>query len=89
MILSKHAQIRSQQRCIAPLIVDLLMQFGARECDGRGGEICYFDHRSKRQIQSYVGVSFEKIRKQLDAYIVVANETVITIGLRYKRINRK
>jgi hypothetical protein len=34
-----HSEKRAQQRCIPPLIQDLLDKFGQRQYDGRGGLI--------------------------------------------------
>jgi len=87
MNMSQHAQKRSQQRGVPPLIVDLLLRFGSREHDRHGAEICYFDHQSKKRLHSYAGSLVEKISEQLDAYVVVAEGNVITVGKRFKRIN--
>ncbi len=84
--MSQHAKKRSQQRGVPPLIIDLLLQFGARESDGNGAEICYFDRGSKKRIQSYTGSLINKISEQLNAYAVVAGDTIITVGTRVKRI---
>ena len=67
-----HASIRSQQRGIPPLVVDLLLQFGCREHDHTGAEIVYFDRRSK---------------KRLESYAVLADGEIVTVGARFKRIN--
>jgi len=87
MAMSQHASKRSQQRGVPPLIVDLLIQFGAREFDGKGAEICFFDNRAKKRLKSYAGGLISKLSEQLDAYAVVSGEQVITVGNRHKRIN--
>lgn len=84
---SIHAQVRYQQRCVSPMIVDLLIEYGSRVHDGRGAEICYFDRKAKKRIQTYAGVLFDRLTEHLDAYAVVAGEKIITVGKRYKRIN--
>jgi hypothetical protein len=82
-----HTNTRAQQRGIPPLIIDLLLKFGVRERDGRGAEICYFDNKSKKKIQTYAGGLLGKLSEELNAYAVVEGETIITVGTRYKRIN--
>lgn len=42
-----HAKKRIQQRGVAPFILDLLTDFGARVPAGDGAEICYFDRNLK------------------------------------------
>ncbi len=82
-----HAAIRSQQRGIPPIVVDLLLEFGQREHDHHGAEILFFDRRSKKQIEAYTGGLFSKINEHLDSYAVVADGKIITVGTRFKRIN--
>ena len=82
-----HASVRSQQRGIPPLVVDLLLQFGRREYDHAGAEVVYFDRRSKKRIESYVGGLIGKLSEHLDSYAVVADGKIITVGTRLKRIN--
>jgi hypothetical protein len=82
-----HASIRCQQRGIPPLVVDLLLQFGRREHDHSGAEIVYFDHRSKKRIESYAGGLSSKLSEYLDSYAVVADGEIVTVGVRFKRIN--
>lgn len=85
--MSQHASKRAQQRGVPPLIIDLLIQFGAREYDGRGAEICFFDHRAKKRLQSYAGGLISNLSEQLNAYAVISGEEVITVGTRLKRVN--
>lgn len=88
MTATAHASARSQQRGIPPFVVDLLFQFGCREHDHAGAEILYFDRRAKKRIEGYVGGLIGKMSDHLDSYAVVSGETLITVGTRYKRINR-
>ena len=88
MRMSQHASKRSQQRGIPPLIVDLLLEFGTREHDGNGAEVCYFDRGAKRRLQSYAGGLIGKLSEDLDAYAIVSGDEVVTVGSRFKRINR-
>lgn len=86
MNMSQHANKRSQQRGVPPLIVDLLIQFGAREYDGKGAEIYFFDNKAKKRLKSYAGGLISKLSEQLDAYAVISEDKVITVGTRHKRI---
>ncbi|MFA5914683.1 MAG: hypothetical protein WC830_14110 [Burkholderiales bacterium] len=85
---TQHSQIRAQQRGIPPLIIDLLIQFGVREPAGDGTEAIYFDKRAKKQLQAYSGGLMGKLSDALDVYAIVIGDKVVTIGPRYKRINR-
>ena len=69
------------------MIVDMLVQFGARISAGEGAEICYFDRRAKKQVQAYAGGLFSRLNEQLDAYVIVAGQKVVTVGTRYKKLN--
>ena len=83
-----HSQIRAQQRGIPPLIIDLLMQFGAREPAGNGTEAVYFDKQARKRLQTYSGGLMGKLNDALDVYAIVNGNDVVTVGPRYKRINR-
>ena len=50
MYMTGHAAVRSQQRAIPPMLIDLLMQFGARESAGDGASKMYFDKAARRKI---------------------------------------
>lgn len=83
-----HANVRCQQRGVSPLVVDLLLRFGRREHDHAGAEVVYFDRRAKKEVESYTGGSIRKLSEQMDSYAVVSDGCVITVGIRYKKINR-
>ncbi len=82
-----HANVRSQQRGIPPIVVDLLFQFGHRQHDHAGAEIVYFDRRSRKRLESYAGGLISKLSEHLDSYAVVADGKIVTVGTRFKRIN--
>lgn len=82
-----HSSIRAQQRGVPPIIVDLLLQYGVREHDTKGCEVIYFDKKSKRKVETYVGGLFGKLNEHMDAYAVIASGKVVTVGNRFKRIN--
>ena len=83
-----HATVRCQQRGVSPFLIDLLLRFGRREHDHQGAEIVFFDRRAKKDVESYTGGSIGRLSEQMDWYAVVSDGCVITVGVRYKKINR-
>lgn len=55
MIATTHASRRAQQRCIPPLVDQLLDQFGDEQYDGHGGVIRFFSRASIRTMQRQFG----------------------------------
>lgn len=90
MQLSNHAVAQMQQRAIAESTIDYLIKWGRKAYDHRGAVIRYFDKSSRSQLLKYVGDQrARELEHQLDAYVVVSNSgQIITVGHRYKRINR-
>lgn len=56
MAYTQHAQIRAQQRGIPPILIDLLLRFGAHEKAGDGTQTYFFDKTARRQVRSYAGL---------------------------------
>jgi hypothetical protein len=89
MKLTEHARLRCHHRAIPPMIVDLLLQFGACERAGAGVEKRYFDKAARRRLEAYAGPVSKMLNEHLDVYIVVAaDNTVITAAHRLDRIQR-
>ena len=89
MQLTKHASVRSQQRAIAPMMVDLLLQFGKSESAGSGATKFYFDKSARRRVCAYAGSLASLLNDHLDLYAVVGTDMqVITVGHRLERIQR-
>lgn len=90
MQFSNHAVAQMQQRAISESTVDFLIERGRKAYDHRGAVIRYFDKASRTQLLRHLGEEGTKqIESQLDAYVVVSTSgQVITVGHRYKRINR-
>lgn len=90
--MSRHASIRAQQRGIPPLIDQWLDLYGHEEYDGRGGIVVYFDKQSRRAMERDMGREpIRKCEEWLDVYKVVESDKgkIITLGHRFKRMNRK
>lgn len=86
--MSKHAEVRSQQRGIPPLIINLLKVFGEKTHDNNGAVILHFTKKSKRRLEKAVGREVIcRLSEWLDSYAVQSLDgNLITVGKRYKRI---
>lgn len=90
MQFSNHAVAQMQQRAISETTIDYLIEWGRKAYDHKGAVIRFFDKSSRAQLVRHLGQQRTKqLEHQLDAYVVVSTEgNVITVGHRYKRINR-
>jgi hypothetical protein len=87
MAISKHAERRLQQRAIPGIVLQLLLDYGAR-IQQNGSEVIIFDKQSRRSLQRYLGRIYARIEEFLDAYVIMSRDgTVITVGHRYERID--
>lgn len=88
-MMSHHARTRCQQRCIPPMLVDLLLRFGVTEgAPGKANKL-YFNKAARKQIKAYAGPLAAYIDQHLDIYAVVSEDgSVITIGHRLERVRR-
>lgn len=89
---TNHAQRRSQQRGVPPLIERWLDQYGEDEYDGHGGCRIYFSKRSVRQMERDFGrAPIRKMAEWLNVYKVESSRDgrIITIGRLYQHIRRK
>lgn len=84
-----HAATRMQQRSVPQLVLDLLLEFGAREPAGNGTAKLYFDKSARRKVKAYAGTLAQAVEEHLDIYAVIAEDTrLITVGHRLERIRR-
>jgi len=89
MNMSRHAIARQQQRAIPPLIIDWLCQFGCRITGMNGTTVIYFDKESRRSLCSEVGhIVIRRLNDMMDAYLVMSNDKIITVGHRFKPLRR-
>lgn len=87
--MTSHALERSQQRCIPPLIIHWLCQYGSRRRSNNGTIVCYFDRKSVRLLASDVGhVVIRRLSGLMNAYLVIAGNQILTVGHHYKRIKK-
>lgn len=90
MNMTKHAQTRLQQRAIPPIIIDWLCRYGRRLKGVNGTTVCFFDRESRRILGSEVGhIVVRRLSDMMDTYLVLAGNSIITIGHRYKPLKYK
>ena len=86
---SKHAEARRQQRRLPPAIIQWLFEFGAVEPQD-GAELLHFDKDARSRLGRALGDQIVGcLGKFMDAYAVVSNGQVVTVGYRYKRIRTR
>ncbi len=90
MNMTKHAQTRSQQRAIPPLIIEWLCKYGCRLRGMNGTTVCFFDRESRRCLASEVGhIVVRRLSDMMDTYLVLSGDSIVTIGHRYKPLKHK
>jgi hypothetical protein len=88
-MLTRHASKRAQQRSLPPLIEEWLFRYGEAQHQGGGTEILYFSKRSYKRLRHHVGLQpIRKLQQYLDAYLIVSDGRIVTMGHRHKRIIR-
>lgn len=82
--LSRHAGKRAQQRGIDQSAAALVVAYGKREFDGRGGVRYLMTRESIESLRRVVGTT-QQVEALAGVYAVVSAEddTVITLGHRY------
>lgn len=90
MKMTQHAQVRSQQRGIPLMVVELLGQFGAKERAGGDAVKLFFDKKARRRVMTRAGHLPPSIEGYLNVYAVLSGkDEVITVGHRLERIRRQ
>jgi hypothetical protein len=78
-----------QQRCIPPLIVEWLHQYGS-VVHTHGAKKLYFDKNARKRLARDAGEQVvRRLNRLLDTYLVVSGDTVITAAHRFERIKLK
>jgi hypothetical protein len=79
--MTEHAEIRKQQRCVPPLVIDWLIVYGRRE-QSFGLVKVWFDRCARKELASDVGhLAVSHLSKYLTAALVLdpITEKVITV----------
>ncbi len=88
---TKHAETRSQQRGLPPLILDLLKRFGRRTFDHHGAVRLTFDKKARRRVAHEIGrTAVARLHEFWNAFAVLdtGSGTVITCGHQYRKVCR-
>lgn len=90
MNMTRHAMVRQQQRAIPPLIIDWLCKFGCRITGMNGTTVIYFDKDSRRSLCSEAGHTvIRRLDDMMDAYLVMTNDKIITVGHRFRSVKHR
>jgi hypothetical protein len=85
---TRHAQARMQQRGIRPDAVECLLEYGREAFDHRGGVVLYFDRAARRRL-ARAAPGAKNLERLARCYAVLSGEgAVLTVGHRYRRINK-
>lgn len=89
--LSRHAEIRSQQRGIPLGLVDLLLDFGQERHVGNGATVLSFPKRVRERLRRNLPrTMYASISSKLDVYAVVGDRgNIMTLGHRYQHLRCK
>lgn len=91
LAMTRHAEVRMQQRGITRPALESLLDYGSQAHDHHGATIVYFDKRSRSRLLRNSGrAAYRGMEKQLNAYAVIGeNGAVVTVGRRNRRIPRR
>ena len=84
MILTKHTEVRIQQRCIPELVLDLLLQYGEVEHQHGGTDLVYFKSKNFIKARKHLENMLKEFDKMKDTYLVRSkqdeDDVIITSG---------
>ena len=88
--LTPHARARMQQRGIRPDMVEALLDFGCvRHLHNKGCEIVFFDKKAKARLARANPEAAREAEKLTRTYAIMGSSgVVITVGHRYRRVER-
>ena len=86
--ITRHAQARMQQRAIRTDALERLLEFGQEAFDHHGGVVLYFDKAARRRlIRATPGA--KDLERLAGCYAVLStNGDILTVGHRFRKINR-
>jgi len=85
-----HARARMQQRGIRSDVLEALLDFGsARYLHFRGREVVFFDKKAKKRLAKAPTDAARAAERLVRTYAIVgSNGVVVTVGHRYRRVER-
>ena len=88
--LTLHGAQRKQQRCVPPIVIDWVIQYGVRRPTGGGVEHIELDKPGRRDLAREIGSwTYTRLEPKLNAFVVLdAHGRVITTGYRTRRRRR-
>ena len=89
---TRHANRRAQQRSIPTALVDLVLDYGERCAAGGGAEIVRLTERSRHELA--MDMDRQTWRRHAHSLrtvyaVVAADGVVITLGHRFRRVERR
>lgn len=89
--MTAHARARMRQRGIAPEMLEHLLAFGRETHDHRGAVLVYFDKAARRRLAREAGDEARSLLPRVRRlYAVLSGHgEVVTVGHRYRRIDRQ
>ena len=81
-----HARARLRQRGIAPQTLQLLLQFGRRSYDHRGGCVLSLDHAGRERAMQAAGPAAAQLNLNVFAVLDTSMQHVVTVGHRTRRV---
>lgn len=83
-LLSRHARLQMQRRCIPEAAVELILDFATSTPAGNGTQRYRFDNRSWAAAAGHLGSQARIFEKYRNAYVIEANDgTVVTAAWLY------
>ncbi|KMK66006.1 DUF4258 domain-containing protein [Puniceibacterium sp. IMCC21224] len=84
--LTRHAERRANQRGINRETIETLLAFGAAQ-QAHGAEKVFMNRAARTKAKKELGrAKYAQIERDLDAYLVVDGETIVTVGHRTRAI---
>lgn len=87
---TQHSRLRAQQRCVQPLMDELLDRYGREQHDHHGAVIVFFDKDSWRRMERDLGRhAVACLCRWRHVYKVRSTDgCTVTLGYRTRRIRR-
>ena len=86
---TEHARARMQQRGISPAAIEVLLAYGRSSHDHRGCEVVFFDKPARKRFARHNPAAAREAERLSRTYAVLgSNGAVVTVGHRYRRLNR-